>query len=621
MAAARLAIILGLFFSHSVLHARPCKQPSPRAEAHGCVSPRMTVQSSYPSTQTATQTATVSGGGHPSLVINEMLYRADLQAGAPRFAELWNIGTDTLHLDGWRIGRRIGNAVTLSETFTGHLILPPGEKMVLSEPGLSNLPAEALHLELHNFPALSRLGDRFWVRNQHGELMDSVAWEPHWGANSDGISLERIDPLGHSLDPSNWQEHPSGHSAGRQNHHYNADPGPVRAVYALWKDSRSLVVQFSRFVDAEKLSNLYLRGEPLRRMESSSREGSANAASRFTFETPHPVARSHEELDLYDIHDTAGRPSPAQRIPLSYAPLPGELVFNEILFHPRSGRVHDADQGEYVEFINRSQVPLHLGGLHVHDRPDYHGHARRIHPEGLHKSVLPPGELVVFYADTSQTFEKTRIAASFGIPVERAHRFFGARRLTLNLPSTEGQVYLANASGEIIDSLWYHSQWHHPSLPDLRGTSLERISPEGASADAGLWTSSVDLQGGTPGEHNSVRLTLRSTPERHHLLSLMPNPFTHRHTGHSDPLQIHIELDEPGYLFSLRIFDRNGRLVRTLAQDHIYRPGVRLLWDGYTAHGARCLPGLYIVLLQARNPLDGSIKSDRQVVVLAPGTN
>ncbi len=88
-------------------------------------------------------------------------------------------------------------------------------------------------------------------------------------------------------------------------------------------------------------------------------------------------------------------------------------------------------------------------------------------------------------------------------------------------------------------------------------------------------------------------------------MSVGPNPVRDRTS---------IDFALPGYgRVDLRVYDVQGRCLRTLAERQVTEPGQhRLVWDGRDDQGRRLASGIYYVRLQ----VNGRDRASSKVVVL-----
>lgn len=102
--------------------------------------------------------------------------------------------------------------------------------------------------------------------------------------------------------------------------------------------------------------------------------------------------------------------------------------------------------------------------------------------------------------------------------------------------------------------------------------------------------------------------------------SLAPSYFSPNGDGRQDATVLTVAVTETP-LVDIRVLDRNGNLVRVLADDLVGERGVRVAWDGRTAQGARSPDGKYWLAVTARDRA-GNVASTIATVRLdttAPG--
>ncbi|MEX2456099.1 MAG: gliding motility-associated C-terminal domain-containing protein, partial [Balneolaceae bacterium] len=87
--------------------------------------------------------------------------------------------------------------------------------------------------------------------------------------------------------------------------------------------------------------------------------------------------------------------------------------------------------------------------------------------------------------------------------------------------------------------------------------------------------------------------------------------------GFDDNLFINYKFDQPDYLMRIRIYDRYGRLVRTLVDAHQAGFEGSIIWDGLSDDGQSNRIGIYIVYVEAYNSATGKNQNFKETVVLA----
>src|SRR5690606_108907 len=109
--------------------------------------------------------------------------------------------------------------------------------------------------------------------------------------------------------------------------------------------------------------------------------------------------------------------------------------------------------------------------------------------------VLPPNSFFVLASDST-------IFTSFNIDAKNFITISGSSNL--GLVNTGELILLKDVKGNIIDSVWYQSNWHNRNITNTKGKSLERINPALNGNDPFNWSTSVDIYGGTPVKRNSI---------------------------------------------------------------------------------------------------------------------
>ena len=549
--------------------------------------------------------------GFADVVINEFIYRP-VTGETPRFIELYNQSDNSIDLQSWQLGRSI---TTISLSGPGNTIpLAPGEYLVITDnPGLLDIPASARVLQLSSMLAISQNGDSIFLRDDNGTLVDSLAYATSWGGSTAGTSLERLDPRAAGNDRTNWRTNREGNSAGAQNLNFTPNDTEPEAFFAKETDDGRIELRFNEFVSITGEESFSMNGMALTVDEFNPFTG--NRVLLSTNQSISSTGSEDQVIEAANLSDVPGNVAPLTSVPLAMPVQQGDVVINEIMYQPISGRYNDfPDQSEYVEFYNRRDYAINLEGFRIHDEPDRDGEVSSIIPFSSESAYIPARGYAVIHADTERFFEDSRVSRFFEI--EDGRFFFRADRTTLSLPNAGRGVYLAMQDGSVIDSVFYSPDWHNPNLVDERGISLERINPGGPSNDASNWGSSVVTKGGTPGFDNSLFAAPTETPESEGIV-LEPNPFSPDGDGVDDNLFINYKLNEADYMLRVRIFDRYGRHVKTLADGKPAGLEGTLTWDGRRDSGQENRIGIYIIYFEAYNSVAGSRKTFRETVVLA----
>ncbi len=144
-------------------------------------------------------------GAQPrQVVVNEVMFSP--QSDQPEWIEIFNRSETSVDILGWQIQDRRPDPVELPAESS--LRLAPAEYVVITEdademskvyPGL-----EATLLEPKKWPRLNDSGDAVVIKDGVGSVVDSATYDGADASQTQGRSLERIDPDGPSRAPENW---------------------------------------------------------------------------------------------------------------------------------------------------------------------------------------------------------------------------------------------------------------------------------------------------------------------------------------------------------------------------------------------------------------------------------
>jgi len=540
------------------------------------------------------------------LVINEILYRR-AAAGSPEFIEIYNNTDQNIDLSGWQLGNSGGAAVIPPLTAIrgfDYLVFTDTPAFAASENRI---------IHVHGFRSLNNTADAVVLRNQYGLTIDSLYYNSGWGG-SPGVSIERKDPEAISIDPANWSSSKSeqGSTPLTQNSVYHPDNTPPHILFVVPDDDNRIEIRFSEFIDLHSETRFLING-----IETSVSGYDPDAASRIYLQNLVPVG-AEIIIRAENLYDFQGNQQVFTEQPVAQPIHPGAVVFNEIMFNPiRDNRDHLPDQAEYLELYNRMPYAISLEGIYIHDEPDENDAVSSIHPMSTTNKWIPAHGYALLYAENStESFDQSLTTLFFDLESELEQHSLRFNRATLSLPLAGRAVYLADSTQTVIDRVHYKPDWHNPNIFDTKGIALERINPDLPTNDGSNWGSAANSLGGTPGKQNTLYRSLSGLNDQFGL-TMEPNPFSPDGDGHEDHLFIRYKLDHPDYLIRVRVFDRYGRYIKTLAESHNAGFEGTLIWDGRTSNGGRTRIGIYIVLLEAYNSSNGRNRSFRETVVVA----
>ncbi|MDZ7658602.1 lamin tail domain-containing protein [Fodinibius sp.] len=550
------------------------------------------------------------------IVINEILYNPGSE-GKADFIELYNTTNKNFDLTEWVVGD-----YSTETTIENPLQLEAREYIVLT--GNQNFAAGIPNaIAISGFPSLNNnTPDDIYIRNKNGETIDSLRYYQSWGGNADGSSLERKDPLAASNDASNWQTNNSdnGISAGNQNISFQEDTDSPQMIFSKVLSNGKYEIRFNEFIRLTDNIAFYSGGERLSIFDFDSTNADVIFLSSSASKSNNMNA-NNTTIRVENLSDVKGNTTTSSEIPVAQPLQNGDLVINEIMFNPLANADdNQPDQTEYIELRNTQDYAISLKGLFLHDEPDENGNIRDIQPVSTTAKWVSPQGHVLIHADESTSFEESQTAVFFDLTSPNMQSIMRANRSSLSLASSDDAIYIADSTGTTIDSVFYDESWHNPNIIDTRGIALERIAPEGPSSDETNWGSSVTEKGGTPNSKNSIYQENGELSQETGI-SFNPNPFSPDDDGYEDNLFINYKLDQQDYLIKVRIYDRYGRLVRTLADGEQAGFEGQLIWDGRKDDNSRNRIGIYIVIFEAYDSASGSDETFKKTVVLARQLN
>jgi len=436
--------------------------------------------------------------GYPpfSIVINEIMYAPI--GSEPEWIELFNTTGDSIDLTSWEIAdENAGSSVSFTDT---SFLIAQTDYVIITDDSAAlfdvhpEIPVHVFHVP--TMPAFNNSGDAVVLYDERGAAMDSLTYDPDWGGNSDGTSLERIDPLISSILQSNWKGslHPDGSTPGHKNSVTQKDDDlclsniffePLAPVAG---DSLSVI---ARVVNSGRNAAATFSVEFYLDLDSDSIPG--------LFELLHSVSVSGPLLsgDSIDISIMTNAPEKASSLLIGKISYdidedttnnvlfrtllvgfnPGSVRINEIMYAPLSG------VPEWIELINTSEDTIDITNWEI---------GNRLATNRYSFADTSPSQLIVITKDTAL--------------LRQAYEWLTARDIlqVSDLPTflwnNDGDaVVLLDNRGIRMDSLSYAATWG-----GTEGTSLERIDPLGPAQDSSNWSSSVDSLGATPARPNSV---------------------------------------------------------------------------------------------------------------------
>jgi hypothetical protein len=308
-------------------------------------------------------------------------------------------------------------------------------------------------------------------------------------------------------------------------------------------------------------------------------------------------------LEIQGITDRAGHAlvNPAFSLTLTEAWTPGDIIFNEVMFHQPDKSY------EYIEFYNRSAKLIDCSGWVFATRKT----------DGTLNTgqKLPPATLMAPGTYLCVTAQPDSLRSYHQAP--DTARLLKTGWSALNNESAI--LVLTNASRDtIIDEFQYFADMHHVLIKNLKGVALERIDPYDASGELRNWHSASSLSGfGTPGYRNSQYREQGAGNVTNRFFSTQKAWFSPDNDGADDLFYLKYEFPENGYSLQFQVLNASGERVFATGMNEIAGTSGKWVWDGSTLKRTIAPPGIYIVVVEWHQLSVGKRGISRIPVVLA----
>ncbi len=533
------------------------------------------------------------------VIFNEIFADPSPQYGLPsaEYVEIYNTSTNIFDLDGW-----IFSDASSSATIPSHLLMP-GEVVVIADDDyVLDFSIFPNVIFVSSMPSLNNASDDLYLEDDAGTAVDSVSYSDEWYQDGDkengGYSLELINPELPCSGAANWiaSNSPDGGTPGTQNSVYDITPDVTAPdiVTATVLSSSEVEICFDESIEIGgiTLSNFAIdNGNSIAAIDWS---GDLTCVE-ITTGAPLDTGTIYT-ISLNGIMDCSGNAgSPSVEVVLPATAVAGDLIINEVLFNPVTGG------DDFVEIYNNSEKYIDLMGCFLANWDD--GIIDNYKEIEQHR-LMSPGEFVVLTKDSAD-IKINYFSAVVGSFLEMS---------TLPTYSNDsGTVYLILPDSIVSDQFSYDEDMHYPLIKDPDGVSLERIDYNREASDVTNWHSGAENVGwATPGMENSQYYPGMITDE---MVSLSPDVFSPDNDGVDDVLIISYSLDAPGYVGSITIFDREGRIVKYVLQNELLSTEGIIAWDGTNNNREKAPIGVYVLYFEVFD-LDGNVSGVKKSTVL-----
>ncbi len=544
------------------------------------------------------------------VVISEIMADPDPPVGLPNYEyiELYNRTSFTISLKNYTVGTS-----TSVKTIPDIVIHPDSFVVLTGSAGFSGYAGYNLPVyEVVSFPSLTNSGGTLTLKNQNGKIINSITYSDAWYADVNkeegGFSLEMIDPLNPCGEQNNWKASNSitGGTPGKTNSVNASNPDNVAPILKRISVLSSDTIQlfFNEKIDSVNMmqTNLYSVDNGIGSPAAAIAVANDFKSVKLIIPVPLQAGIIYTCTVATTIKDCAGNviavPYNSSRFALPEPAGAGDIVINEILFDPESGGV------DFLELYNKSSKTIDLGQLNIGEQDTIAGILNDLQIINEDGFLFFPGEYIVLSESGT---------------IVKSHYYTTAPNNFLDMTSLPAMnsggdvVVLSDQSGNIIDKVVYTEDMHFDLLNDTKGVSLERIDFNRSSDDKTNWNSAASTVGfATPGYRNSQYLVAVEDAE----VKVSPETFSPDNDGYEDVLNISYNLEGPGQIANVTIFDASGRLVRRLVKSETLGQKGTMSWNGLTDANEKAPIGIYVIYFESLET-SGKVHKFKRSCVLA----
>ncbi len=463
--------------------------------------------------------------------------------------------------------------------------------LICDQDHISEFEQDLPVLGLQSMPSLNNSSDYICLCDTLSGTIHGIEYNNSWLNNqlkqSGGWSFEMIDTDYPFAEKGNWTY--SLDSRG-------GTPGCRNSAYKYWPDlsepyvencfalsPSALKIIFSEPVTEikELTDNIHITGfdiENILKVDSLRRAYELTISGNLTIGGVYTIDFS----GIYDYSSNILYPGYC-RFGLTQKAVPGDLIFNEVMFEPLPGC------SEYIEFYNRSEKTIDAGDLQITSINLQSKDTGVITLLSEEPRCILPGDYFVITEDKSNILINYYNSDPLCI--------YETGNLT-SLPDGKGRLLLMSRDLLLIDDFSYYDDYHFDLLSATAGISLERINPDINTNTPSNWHSATGLSGwGTPGLANSV--DNYTDPEGSSELSLSSTRITPDNDGFEDFLSINLNMVDGQWIVDILIYDDSGRRVKYLSENMSAYGKETIIWQGRDNNGNILPDGIYIVFVRA----------------------
>jgi hypothetical protein len=274
-----------------------------------------------------------------------------------------------------------------------------------------------------------------------------------------------------------------------------------------------------------------------------------------------------------------------------------DLILNEILFNPETGGA------DFIEIYNKSNSVIDAKEVFLTAKNINGTPSNTAYQASKDHFNIFPDEYIVLTTDTGYL---SRTWATSAVQLLQMNTM-------PSMPDDKGNIIILDKQGRILDEMTYSENMHFPLLKNHAGVSLERINTFNSSSNPNNWHSASSTNNyATPTRKNSQYVSTENTDQE---IKLSPEMISPNNDGIDDLLNIAYSFQHQGTLITIALYDYNGRLITTIANNQLCGTSGSITWNGLDRKNQKPPSGIYIIYAETLN-LTGEIRRVKKIIAI-----
>ena len=442
-------------------------------------------------------------------------------------------------------------------------------------------------IQVKKLGTLSNPSDMIYLVSPNGIVIDAAAYDLTYYQNVNkaeaGLALERTRPNA-PCNGTTWTPsvNPRGGTPGQRNSFVDTTSDRTQPLIERYyvENNTTIVVIFDKSLNRDTaIANYQLSGINIKSVKVIPPAFNSVEITLKTALKKDSLYKLVLTTNLKDCQDIPLSIFRSLDIRLPEKPSSNELIINEVLVNPETGG------SRFIELYNNTSMKaFDIQNIQIKDT------TRNDMKPILLNFLLLPKQYVVL------TEKPTYVRNRYNVPDSAKFNIVKNKVPTWNEASGNVSISLDSVT---FDNFNYTKSWHNPLLATTDGVALERVNPNERSLEPSNWQSAAEKRGfATPAQKNSQFRDLQVTPSVSAMFWLEKDNFSPDDDGFEDALLVHYKLEKKGGVATIKVFDGNGRFVKSLTVDELLGTEGVLRWQGERGDGTKAVVGIYILVIE-----------------------